>query len=92
MIVTSPAGIGTVGATFRLQPVVGCHEICLVGEFNDWSLTANPMTFNDDGYTAENIVATGRTYRLRSSSTTNVGRTTGQRTIMHRTSSAVMTR
>jgi hypothetical protein len=65
MIVTSPAGIGTVRATFRLQPVVDCHEICLVGEFNDWSPTANPMTFDDDGYTAEVVIAMGRTYRFR---------------------------
>ena len=65
MIVTSPAGIGTVRATFRLQPVVVCHGICLVGEFNDRSPTAIPMTFNDGGYTAEVNIATGRTYRVR---------------------------
>jgi 1,4-alpha-glucan branching enzyme len=65
MIVTSPAGPDTVRATFRLQHVVDCHEICLVGEFNDWSPTANPMTFNGHGYTAEIVIPTGRSYRFR---------------------------
>jgi 1,4-alpha-glucan branching enzyme len=65
MIVTSPDGPYTVRATFRLQQVVDCHEICLVGEFNDWSPTANPMTSNGYGYIAEIVIRTGRTYRFR---------------------------
>ena len=65
MIETSLAGLDSVRATFRLQPVVDCHEICLVGEFNDWSPTANPMTLNGDSYTTEIVLPTGRTYRSR---------------------------
>jgi hypothetical protein len=65
MIVTSPAGPGRVRATFRLQLVVDCHEICLVGDFNDWSPTANPMTFNGHGYAAEIVIPPGRRYRFR---------------------------
>jgi 1,4-alpha-glucan branching enzyme len=65
MIVTSPAGPDAVRATFRLQHVVDCQEICLVGEFNDWSPTANPMTSNDHDYIAEIVIPAGRTYRFR---------------------------
>jgi hypothetical protein len=82
MIVTSPAGPDAVRATFRLQHVVDCQEICLVGEFNDWSPTAtSPRSSSPPAVPTDSAT----------SSTTNVGRTTGQRTVMHRTSSAVMT-
>ena len=65
MIATSPQGPDTVRATFRLRCGVGYHEVCVVGEFNDWSRTANPMTFDGYAYVAEIIIATGRTYRFR---------------------------
>jgi hypothetical protein len=65
MIATSPQGPDTVRAEFRLRCGVGRHEVCVVGEFNDWSRTANPMTFDGYAYVAEIIIATGRTYRFR---------------------------
>jgi 1,4-alpha-glucan branching enzyme len=64
MIAISPEGLGTICAKFRLQFGVGRHEICVVGEFNDWSRTANPMTFDGYGYVAEIVIPTGRAYRF----------------------------
>ena len=65
MIATSSQGRDTARVTFRLQFGVGYHEVCVVGEFNDWSRTANPMTFDGYAYVAEIIIPTGRTYRFR---------------------------
>jgi hypothetical protein len=65
MIIVIPEGPDTVRATFRLRCGVGRHEVCVVGEFNDWSRTANPMTFDGYGYVAEIVVPTSRAYRFR---------------------------
>ncbi len=50
---------------FVWQYGVGGHEVCVVGEFNDWSRTANPMYYDGHGYVAELVVASGRAYRFR---------------------------
>ena len=65
MIETRPNGDGSVYARFRLEYGVGGHEICVVGEFNGWSRTANPMAFDGRGYATELILTGGRTYRFR---------------------------
>ena len=65
MITVIPQGQDTVRATFRLRCGVGHHDVRVVGEFNDWSLTANPMTFDGYCYAAEIVMPTGRTYRFR---------------------------
>ena len=65
MIIIVPEGPHTVRATFRLRCGVGRHEVCVVGEFNDWSSTANPMTFDGYCYVAEIVIPTGHAYRFR---------------------------
>jgi hypothetical protein len=65
MIIVMPAGPDTARATFRLRCGVSRHEVCVVGEFNDWSPTANPMTFDGYCYVAEVVIPTGRAYRFR---------------------------
>ena len=65
MIIIVPEGPHTVRATFRVRCGVSRHEVCVVGEFNDWSPTANPMTFDGYCYVAEIIVPTGQAYRFR---------------------------
>ena len=45
---------------------VESHEIFVVGDFNAWSRTANPMTNKGYGvYAAEMTIPTGRRYRFR---------------------------
>ena len=66
MIGTSPADPGTLSVTFTLRYGAGSHDISLVGDFNGWSRTANPMASNGYGmYSAELVVSTGRVYRFR---------------------------
>ena len=65
MIETRPDGDGMVYATFCLEYGEGQHDVSVVGEFNGWSHTANPMHYDGHGYTAELVVASGREYRFR---------------------------
>jgi 1,4-alpha-glucan branching enzyme len=65
VIATSRQGPDTVRVTFRLRCGVGRHDVCVVGEFNDWSRTANPMTFDGYAYVAKIIIPTGCVYRFR---------------------------
>ena len=65
MIIIVPEGTDEVRATFRLRCGVARHEVCVVGEFNDWSPTANPMTFDGYCYVAEINIPTGHAYRFR---------------------------
>jgi hypothetical protein len=41
------------------------HSVHLVGEFNDWSHTANPMARAGSQFVAEVALAPGRTYRYK---------------------------
>ena len=65
MIKVLAQGPGVVQVTFRMRCGVGGHEVSVVGEFNDWSLTAHPMTFDGYAYVAEVVLPTGRAYRFR---------------------------
>ena len=66
MITTSPAGPGLARVTFGLRYGVGSHDIAVVGDFNVWSRTANPMTCKGYGvYSAEMTIPTDRRYRFR---------------------------
>jgi hypothetical protein len=65
MIIIMPEGPANVHATFRLRCGASRHEVCVVGDFNDWSPTANPMTFDGYCYVAEVGIPTGRAYRFR---------------------------
>lgn len=56
---------GRVLTTFRLPDVVGAVEAAVVGEFNDWSATANPMDHVGDEYVACVALVPGRAYRFR---------------------------
>jgi 1,4-alpha-glucan branching enzyme len=65
VIACVPEGPGRVRAVFRLVHVVGAEQITVVGDFNDWSPTATPMQRSDDGFVAEVLLHSGRTYRFR---------------------------
>ena len=56
----------TVLVTFRLPPDVTAESAFVVGDFNDWSTTAHPMTKDTDGGFATALtLEPGRTYRFR---------------------------
>ena len=66
MIITSPAAPGLVRVTFGMRYGVGSHDISVVGDFNGWSRTVNPMTCTGYGvYSAEMTIPTDRRYRFR---------------------------
>ncbi len=54
--------------TFRLEPeaVQSANEAAVVGEFNDWEATANPMKKLKNGsFKADINLEPGRTYQFR---------------------------
>jgi 1,4-alpha-glucan branching enzyme len=51
--------------TFRLPREVVAEEAAVVGEFNEWSHTANPMVRDAEGLSATITLRPGRTYRFR---------------------------
>ncbi|MGI5940272.1 MAG: isoamylase early set domain-containing protein [Thermoleophilia bacterium] len=54
--------------TFRLPKEAAPHaqSVCIMGEFNDWSLDATPMKRRADGQFSVTIdLPTGRSYRFR---------------------------
>jgi hypothetical protein len=51
--------------TFRLPESVVAEQVCVVGDFNDWSPTAHPMERNGDAFVAALALAPGRSYRFR---------------------------
>jgi 1,4-alpha-glucan branching enzyme len=40
---------GKVEVTFSLSAIEGCQQLCLVGDFNEWSETAAPLKQAEDG-------------------------------------------
>jgi 1,4-alpha-glucan branching enzyme len=50
---------------FRLPHAVVAGHVSVVGEFNDWSTTADPMTAVGDGFIARIWLMPGRSYRFR---------------------------
>jgi hypothetical protein len=58
-------GNGTVRVTFRLPNVNAADRICVVGEFNAWCPTANPMERVGNDIVTEVVLGAGRTYRFR---------------------------
>jgi len=65
VIESFPQNDGIVVATFRVPAACGATTAAVVGEFNDWSLTATPMAPDGDSLTARVPLATGRAYRFR---------------------------
>ena len=58
--------LGTVEVTFELTPGVAARSAAVVGEFNEWSVDANPMQRGDDGvFRATVEMELGRQYRFR---------------------------
>ena len=52
--------------TFELPAEVGAEQVTVVGDFNDWSLTADPLKRRKDGsFRLELSLANGRRWRFR---------------------------
>jgi 1,4-alpha-glucan branching enzyme len=52
--------------TFSVPNEVQAHEVCVCGEFNDWSETCHPLTRRKDGsFSTTLTLETGRSYRFR---------------------------
>jgi len=62
-IASQPAELRSV--TFRTEPAQHGEEVCVVGDFNDWSLSALPMVRVDDHFEATVELVPGRAYRYR---------------------------
>lgn len=57
---------GTVEVTFELPASVTAERVVVVGDFNDWSTDANPLTRDADGVFRTSItLPMGRPYRFR---------------------------
>jgi 1,4-alpha-glucan branching enzyme len=65
MVEAASDGNGSVVTVFRLPHEVLADEVCVVGEFNDWSTTANPMERDGNEFVARIELAPGRSYRFR---------------------------
>src|SRR5579862_8358623 len=50
---------------FRLPRIEGVESVTVVGDFNGWSETANPMAPEVDGFVATIPLEPGRAYRFR---------------------------
>lgn len=56
----------TCKVTFELPADVNAQTACLVGEFNDWEVEANPMTRGEDGSFSLTVsLKPGQAYRFR---------------------------
>jgi hypothetical protein len=55
---------GTLVVVFRLQDN-GAETACVVGDFNEWSETADPMDRVEDGFLKELVLVPGRVYQFR---------------------------
>jgi 1,4-alpha-glucan branching enzyme len=50
---------------FRLPRAVDAEQVCVVGEFNEWSPIAHPMEREGDAFVAQFAMTPGRSYRFR---------------------------
>jgi 1,4-alpha-glucan branching enzyme len=65
MVETTGDSNGQVLTTFRLPNVVVADQACVVGDFNDWSHTANPMEREHDEFVVRIALSPGKAYRFR---------------------------
>jgi 1,4-alpha-glucan branching enzyme len=66
MLTKRNLGRGKVRVTFSMPPLEGVTSLTLVGDFNNWSITANPLQQDSDGsWSAAITLETGRTYQFR---------------------------
>jgi 1,4-alpha-glucan branching enzyme len=57
---------GTVAITFDLDPGVAADAVAVAGDFNGWSIDANPMARRPDGsFHTTVVLELGREYRFR---------------------------
>ena len=67
MITKRKLGRGKVRVTFSMPPLDDVTQICLVGDFNDWSITKTPLKLGADGPLEYcDIPEEGREYQFRS--------------------------
>ena len=59
------AGAAPRSVTFRTEPAQQAEQACVVGDFNDWSLSADPMVRVDDHFEATIQLMPQRAYRYR---------------------------
>ena len=64
-MVETELGAEHVIVTFRLDVDDDVDAASVVGDFNDWSVTANPMVRNETGVETQILLMPGRTYRFR---------------------------
>ena len=56
----------TCEVTFELPAEVNTQTACVVGEFNEWNVEANPMTRGEDGsFSVTVALKVGQAYRFR---------------------------
>ena len=65
VVETEGNGDGSVWITFRLPDGNGATRASVVGEFNEWSTTADPMEPDGEGFVARLRLRRGRAYRFR---------------------------
>lgn len=65
MVEARSEGDGSVVTTFRVPNLGGATSASVVGEFNGWSTTANPMEPDGDWFVTQIRLEPGRTYRFR---------------------------
>src|SRR5688572_25058245 len=66
MITKRKLGRGKVRVTFSMPPLDDVTQFCLVGDFNDWSITKTPLKLGADGLWSTAIsLEEGRDYQFR---------------------------
>lgn len=65
MITKEPKGHGKVRITFSMPAGIWADTVHLVGEFNNWSPTANPMQLSDNGWSVSLELDVGKAYSYR---------------------------
>lgn len=66
MLTKRKLGRGKVRVTFTMPPLEGVKQLALVGDFNNWSITQNPLTKGADGnWSTALTLEAGQTYRFR---------------------------
>lgn len=65
MIAKTYAGNGRVRVTFSVPAAIWADTIHVVGDFNRWSRTANPLLLTESGWTATLELAAGQAFHYR---------------------------
>ncbi len=65
MITKAPGNPGKVRVTFSMPAAIWADHIYLVGDFNDWNITATPLRLNDTGWSVTLDLDIGKEYQYR---------------------------